>query len=437
MINTGRFLQTEWQSEACAIVAKQVGHHDFVLDDVYLACFSPTDGQVSYTADRAEFLGRLHNARQPTAVVQGTQLSESCRNLADPGAALQVFINLDPGEECELVFALGEAADGAALQRLADRYTSPAAVEQALQDVKEFWLDFVGRVNIQTPAKAIDVMVNGWLPYQNLSCRIWGRSAFYQGGGAFGFRDQLQDAAALVYHDPRLTRQQILLHAAHQFVEGDVLHWWHPDAEVGLRTRFSDDLLWLPSLTLDYVSTTGDDAIWDEPRHFLRARLLADGEQEAYLKPEVDAESASLYEHCCRAIDRSLTTGQHGLPLMGSGDWNDGMNRVGQAGRGESVWLGFFLFDVLTRIMPEMERRDDQRRLVRYGDYRQRLRQSLNENAWDGEWFVRAFDDDGRPIGSHRCDECRIDALVQAWSVLSGAADEEKRCKHYSPSSST
>src|SRR5207244_4039409 len=340
-----------------------------------------------------------------------------------------VELSIAPHASVECAFLLGETTDAGAARTLVARYRKPRALDEALDEVRAFWQTTLSAVQVETPCRALDLMANGWLLYQTLACRLWGRSAFYQSGGAFGFRDQLQDAAALVYARPDLTRAQIVLHAAHQFVEGDVLHWWHPPGGRGTRTRFSDDLLWLPYVTAFYVRTTGDGSVLDERVGFVTARARQPGEDEAYLLPAPSEETADVYAHCCRALDRSLTRGPHGLPLMGTGDWNDGMNRVGREGRGESVWLGFFLYFVLGEFILLCERRGDQERAGRYRAYRTDVRAALEKAGWDGAWYRRAYYDDGTPLGSATNDECRIDALAQAWAVISGAAPRERAAR--------
>ncbi|HYD52052.1 MAG TPA: hypothetical protein VEA99_05475 [Gemmatimonadaceae bacterium] len=387
---------------------------------------SARDARVSATCDRAAFLGRHGDVAAPIAVVRGEPLDGRDAVGADPCAAFRVALVLAPGAEAELVFTLGEGDDEVEARALASRWRASGVSAPALREARRFWEELVATIQVETPSSAIDLMVDGWLVYQNLSCRIWGRSAYYQSGGAYGFRDQLQDASALVHLWPQLTRRQIVLHASHQFVEGDVLHWWHPPASRGIRTRFADDLLWLPLLTAHYVATTGDESVLDESARFVTARPLAADEDEALLVPDDSGTAASVYEHCCRAIDRSLTAGARGLPLMGVGDWNDGMNRVGREGRGESVWLGFFLHEILDEWVPLCAARGDEERAARYRAFQRALLAALDEAGWDGAWYRRAYYDDGTPLGSHESDECRIDAIAQAWSVLSGAATEER-----------
>ncbi|MDQ6831173.1 MAG: glycosyl transferase, partial [Gemmatimonadota bacterium] len=374
------------------------------------------------TADRAAFLGRYGNVSDPAALRSATPLDEKFGADLDACAAFHVMVSLQPGESRDCIILLGESVSADESRALVHRYRDPAAVAAALAEVREFWTTTLSGVHIESPSPELDLMVNGWLGYQNLCCRVWGRSAFYQSGGAFGFRDQLQDTSALAYLAPQLTRAQILLHAEQQFVEGDVMHWWHPPLGKGIRTRFSDDLLWLPYITAFYMGSTGDDGLLDDRARFLTAPQLEPGEDEVFLVPSDSGESGTVYEHCCRALDRSLTAGAHGLPLMGSGDWNDGMNRVGREGRGESVWLGFFLFDILGDFIPITGRRGDAARAKRYAYYRAKLGTALNRGGWDGEWYRRAYYDDGTPLGSAENDECRIDTLAQGWSVISRAA---------------
>jgi cyclic beta-1,2-glucan synthetase len=391
-----------------------------------IRCDDPAQSPIAYTCDRAAFLGPFADVHAPAAIAKGDDLDGRDSGNADPCAAWQVSIELPAGGTFECTQLLGEASDRQAALSAIANYSSSQQVQHALDEVVRFWRNLLSAVEIETPDGEIDLMVNGWLLYQNLSCRMWGRSAYYQPGGAFGYRDQLQDSAAFMYHRPDITRAQILRHAAQQFVEGDVLHWWHPDTEYGVRTRFSDDLLWLPLIAAEYVQKTGDEALLDEEATFIQAPQLAEGQQESYLRPTPANERASVYEHCCRALDRGLTRGPNGLPLIGCGDWNDGFSRIGQLGNGESVWLGFFIDHILERFLPICQQRGDKARAEKFTAYRQQLREALNSTGWDGQWYRRAYYDNGQPIGSSTSDECRIDAIAQAWAVLSGVAPPER-----------
>jgi len=425
--DTARYVVTERDPATGALFAMNPWNGEFSARIAFAAVL-PLAGAalLDTTADRAEFLGQGGDPSRPAAVLAGVPLEGRAGAGLDPCAASRVALTIAPGASAECVFLLGQAPGRDAARALLRRYQGEAAVTGAFDGIVAFWRDLLGRVQVRTPSQPLDLMVNGWLAYQNLACRVWGRSAFYQSGGAFGFRDQLQDTAALVYLDPALTRRQIVLHASHQFVEGDVLHWWHPPLSKGIRTRFSDDLLWLPSITAGYVQQTGDTSVLDEDARFLTAPALHPGEDETFFLPTEAGESGTVYEHCCRALDRSLTRGVHGLPLMGTGDWNDGMNRVGREGKGESVWLGFFLYHILDAFLPLAAARDDATRVARYRDYQGRLRAALNADGWDGAWYRRAWYDNGAPLGSAKSDECQIDAIAQAWAVLSGAAPADR-----------
>ncbi len=384
------------------------------------------EADLAFTTDRAAFLGRQGSAARPRAVRVSAAFDGATGPMHDPCFAWCVTFALAPGESREIAFVLGEGADEAEARSLATRFSTAEAVTQATTGTREAWDALVSRVQVSTPAPELDLMVNGWLPYQTLSCRLWGRSALYQSGGAYGFRDQLQDALSLMPLAPERARAQIVLNAQHQFAEGDVLHWWHPPLSQGMRTRFADDLLWLPFLTATYLRATGDHSVLDESARFLTARALAPGEDELYVVPGDSGENASVYEHAARAIERSLVVGVHGLPLFGCGDWNDGMNRVGREGRGESVWMGWFLASLLGDWADLAESRDELPRAARWRAHREKLRGALESQAWDGAWYKRGWYDDGTPLGSKDSDECRIDALVQAWSVISGLAPRER-----------
>ncbi|HET9265663.1 MAG TPA: glucoamylase family protein, partial [Vicinamibacterales bacterium] len=381
----------------------------------------------SCTGDRMEFIGRNGLLRRPAALGRD-RLSDKVGAAVDPCGAIRVHVTLEPGEERTVTGLLGEAPDRAGVRTAVERCRNQETVNAAVAETSRFWHDLLDTVQVKTPDRATDLMLNGWLLYQALACRIWGRSAFYQSGGAFGFRDQLQDVLALLLSAPHLAREHLLRAASRQFVEGDVQHWWHEPLGHGVRTRFADDRLWLVYATLEYVAATGDRAVLDEQAPFLEGRLLNPDEHEAYERPIQSAEQGSLYEHCVRAIAVSMATGSHGLPLMGTGDWNDGMNLVGAGGQGESVWLAWFLIAILRPFADIADARGESHRAEAYRRHADALAAAA-ENAWDGDWYRRAYFDDGTPLGSTGNQECRIDAIAQSWAVLSGAADPDRAAR--------
>jgi cyclic beta-1,2-glucan synthetase len=377
------------------------------------------------TGDRTEFLGRNGSAGDPAALHR-TELSNRTGAGLDPCAAIMAKFDLAVDESKEIVFVIGQAVNDVVARMLATRYRDPATSEQAFRDSVHRWDEFLSAIQVRTPDVGLNLLVNRWLPYQALACRFWGRTALYQSGGAYGYRDQLQDSMALVYGRPELARAHLLRVAARQFLEGDVQHWWHPPGGQGVRTRFSDDYLFLPFVTSFYVEKTGDEAALDATAPFLKAALLAQGQDEDYGSPSVTEEAASLYEHCVRALDRAAPRGTHGLPLMGCGDWNDGMNRVGHDGKGESVWLAWFLADTYRRFAPLCKARGDTVRASDYVEKADQLIAAVEHNAWDGAWYRRAYFDDGTPLGSATNDECQIDSLPQSWAVITGSGDPER-----------
>jgi cellobiose phosphorylase len=393
--------------------------------------FFDVDGVTrTFSGDRAEFIGRNGTLANPAAMTR-SQLSNKVGAALDPCAAIQLAFELADGEEREFIFRLGVAgrrgADDAS--KLVRRFRGPTAARIALEAVREYWKSTLGAVQVETPNQSLNLLANGWLLYQTLACRLWARSGYYQSGGAFGFRDQLQDAMALIHAEPTLVREHLLRCAAHQFREGDVQHWWHPASDRGVRTHCSDDYLWLPLALCRYVFATGDTGVLDEPIAFLEGRPVNPEEDSYYDVPGRSQESANLYQHCVRAILRGLRFGEHGLPLIGSGDWNDGMNMVGVHGTGESVWLGFFLYDVLMRFTELARMRSDTSFAERCQGEAGQLRQNIERNGWDGQWYLRAFFDDGTPLGSASNAECQIDAIPQSWAVLSGAGEPARSRK--------
>ncbi|HET9478817.1 MAG TPA: glucoamylase family protein, partial [Pyrinomonadaceae bacterium] len=404
------YIITEIDEPAASIFARNPYNNEFAQLITFVAT---NETLASATCDRKEFIGRNGSLDAPAALRRVSLAGRDGAGL-DPCAAIQTSIELAPHEGREVIFLLGQAESKEAAQSLIATFRQPANVNAAFEKVLNHWDELLGTVEVRTPDQALDTMLNRWLLYQTLSCRVWARTAFYQSGGAFGFRDQLQDVMALVYSRPEITRKQIMLAAAHQFKEGDVQHWWHPPSGRGVRTTISDDLLWLPFVTAFYIRVTGDTSVLDEVVPFVEQPLLEPGELESYRQPEISSESASIFEHCARALDRSLKVGEHGLPLMGGGDWNDGMNRVGWLGKGESVWLGWFLYNALAMFTPQVEARKEKERAKRYRAHLDHLKKALEEKGWDGDWYRRAYFDDGTPLGSARNEECRIDSIAQS-----------------------
>ncbi len=419
---TAPYVVSEYEPDVHALLAHNPYNAEFAGRCAFLAASQPPHG---VTADRTEFLGRMGDVGRPAALTR-VGLEGTLRAGVDPCAAIQLHVELEPGQTKEVYFLLGQGADREEAVRLARHLLDPEWVDRAWQDAQSFWNDKLSAVAVATPDPAMDRMLNRWLLYQALACRMWGRSALYQPSGAFGFRDQLQDSMALVHAAPEVAREHILLAARHQFEDGDVLHWWHPPAGRGVRTRVSDDLLWLPFAVAHYVEATGDEGLLAERIPFLTGSALRSDEEERYGLFSETAEAYPLYEHCQRALEKGSTIGSHGLPLIGTGDWNDGMNRVGAGGKGESIWLGWFLHATLVRFAAVSDRLGRTEEARQYRHRAEGLREALESAGWDGAWYRRGYYDDGQPLGAAQDVEWRIDSVAQSWAVLSGAADPSR-----------
>ena len=409
-------------SQSGAIFAWNTFKADFNKSVAFFHCSHP---QRTLTTSRTEFLGRNGSLNSPAAM-RGASLSNHIGTGDDPCGAIQAYVEIPPGEQIQVVFILGAADSEQQAHTFLAQSSGVDGARRVLEDVWDTWKRNLGGIHVDTPDASVNLLVNHWLPYQTLACRFWGRSGFYQSGGAFGFRDQLQDSLAFLYECPWLTRQHLLTCSSRQFRDGDVQHWWHPPLGRGVRTRISDDYLWLVYVACRYVAVTGDTGVLDEQIPFLEAAPLDPAEESHYGMPQISEKPAAVYDHCVRALNHAMQYGSHGLPLMGSGDWNDGMNRVGHKGAGESVWLAFFLYDILQSFEALARQRDNNEYAEKCRAHAKSLQDNIETFAWDGQWYLRAFFDDGSPLGSARNSQCRIDLLPQAWAVLSGAADPQK-----------
>ena len=419
---TAMYIHTEIDPDSGAFFASDPYNAEF---STRVAFFDVDNSKKTFTADRTEFIGRNGTLQQPDAMGR-KHLSGRVGLALDPCAALQVPFDMAAGEELEIVFRLGAAENSAAASALARQFRGSITAHESFENVKKFWEYTVDAMHIETPDTALNLITNGWLTYQTLSSRLWGRSGFYQSGGAFGFRDQLQDVLSLLYTTPQFARTQILLSASRQFKEGDVQHWWHPPFGSGVRTRISDDFLWLPYVTALYIQHTGDSGILDEPVYFIEGRPLNPEEESYYDHPGQSAQPASLYEHCLRAIQHGFRYGAHGLPLIGTGDWNDGYDKVGPLGKGESVWLAFFQYDILNRFAAIAQNHKDPVFADECKNHALQLKVNIDRHAWDGDRYIRAWFDDGTALGSTIDEEGKIDSIAQSWAVLSGAGDPKR-----------
>jgi cyclic beta-1,2-glucan synthetase len=409
---------TSFDEESGAVLARQ----HWVPDSVDQVAFAASIPQpASHSGDRAAFLGR-NGSRSNPAGLRSLYLNNFCGADLDPAAVLQVQVTIPVGGEVEVIFLLGQVPDVESVRRVVNSFRTREAVEQSLVNVRSWWDNRLEKVQVKTPQLSIDLILNRWLVYQTLSCRFWGRTALYQSSGAFGFRDQLQDSMALLHAAPELARAHILLSASRQFKRGDVQHWWHPGSGMGVRTKCSDDLVWLPYVVTHYVEFTGDTGILDEPVAFLEGPPLPPGEVEHLFTPDPTMERSPLWDHCQRALDTAWQLGSNGLPLIGSCDWNDGLNLVGPEGRGESVWLAWFLIATFEQVAKLADHRDTAFAAQCRGR-ETHLRAAIEASCWDGDWYLRGFFDNGSPLGSHKNTEAKIDSLAQSWAVIAGGAD--------------
>ncbi|KGI36814.1 NdvB [Clostridium tetani ATCC 9441] len=421
--HTNRYISTYKNEDYDYIYAKNP--YNTYFGDLTAYCKVFGGEEVSYTGDRMEFIGVSGSLEDPNGL-KSEKLSNSLGSGMDPCIAINKKITLNPGEAKSVFILLGEEDNIEKINSLIEKYNEENIILKEFESVKNYWQETLTQIQIETPDKSMDIMVNKWLLYQVISCRFWARTGFYQSGGAFGFRDQLQDSISISYVRPEITKEHILYSASRQFLEGDVQHWWHPVVESGIRTRFSDDLLWLPYVTIQYIKNTGDYEILNETINYLEDEPLKEGEDERYTISKVSNRKGSLYEHCIKAIDKSLKFGENNIPLMGSGDWNDGMSTVGNKGRGESVWLGWFIYNILNEFGTICNKKEDFKREEYYDKTKKFIIENIEKNAWDGKWYRRAYFDDGKVLGSAENEECQIDSLSQSWAVISEGGNKDR-----------
>ena len=420
-LKTNANINLKYDSNLNIIIAENLYENTF-NDKVYI--FS-SEKIKSYTGDRKFFLGK-GDLKNPDAVKK-YKLNNSNSLGKDSCIAIEIEVELDSMSDKEIVIGIGAEESLLDCRSISYKYSNVQNSVEELEKVKKKWHDIVGKIQVNTPLESMNIILNGWAVYQTISSRLLGRTGYYQSGGAYGFRDQLQDTLALKYINPEIMKNQIIKHSKHQFIEGDVEHWWHEEIGRGIRTKFSDDLLWLVFLTEEYIETTGDYSILDIETNYLEGKTLEENQDEKYDLYKESNIKEPIYMHLIRAIEKSLNFGENGIPKIGTGDWNDGFSDVGSKGKGESVWLGFFLYNVLERFMPILENKHDFEKIEKYKNIMSTLKEKLNKFGWDGRWFRRAFTDNGEILGSLENEECRIDSIAQSWSIISGAGEKDKQ----------
>ena len=421
-IKTNGYINLKYDANNNIICAQNLYNSEFANDVIYV---SNSEKIKSYTGNKNFFIGE-GNLSNPESLKR-TSLNNENSLGKNPCIAYEIEVEIESLSEKEIIFTLGAEETIIDSKNVAYKYSKIQNCKQELEKVKNYWKEELGKLQVKTPLESLNIMLNGWIIYQTLESRLIGKTGFYQSGGAYGFRDQLQDTLALKYINPEILKKQIIKHSKHQFIEGDVEHWWHDETQRGIRTKFSDDLLWLVYLTCEYTEFTGDYSILDEQTPYLTGKLLDENEDERYDRYVQSEKIESIFEHCKKAIEKSLNFGENGLPKIGTGDWNDGFSTVGNKGKGESIWLGFFLYNVLDRFIPICKIKGENNLVEKYEKIKENLKRALNTNGWDGRWYKRAFMDDGNTLGSMENEECRIDSIAQSWSVISNAGDNDKK----------